>query len=305
MSLALFSPLTGDSGGSLSQVFNPANFDLLTVFDLALVAVILYWLYTILKDTRALGIIYGIFFLVVFFLVARVTGLDLLAFLFANFLTLLFVAIPVLFQPELRRSLERLGRSPFGRIRSWRKEDRGTIDAVAEAVQVLSQNHTGAIIVLKRATGLADLATNGTRLDAAVSAPLLLNLFHERAPLHDGAVIVDSNRIVAAGVMLPLSEKEYGYKLGARHRAAVGLTEQCDAVVIVVSEEAGIVSLVVGGKITPGIDPSVLADLLTELLARRKPQELVQELRQKAERNRRTNGGPARAKRPKTKPPKR
>ncbi len=93
--------------------------------------------------------------------------------------------------------------------------------------------------------------------------------------------------------MLPLSEKEYGYKLGSRHRAAVGLTEQCDAVVVVVSEEEGIVSLVVGGKITPGIDPAVLADLLTELLARRKPQELVQELRQRAERNRRTGGASA------------
>lgn len=300
MSLALFGPFTNGPTANLGEAFNPANITPLTVLDLVLVAAIIYWLYTILKDTRALGIIYGIIVLVIFFLLARVIGLDLLAFLFANFLTLLFVAIPVLFQPELRRSLERLGRSPFGRFKSWKKEDRKTIDAVSEAVQVLSQNHTGAIIVLKRATGLADLATNGTRLDAAVSAPLLLNLFHERAPLHDGAVIVDTDRIVAAGVMLPLSEKEYGYKLGARHRAAVGLTEQCDAVVIVVSEEKGIVSLVVGGKITPGVDPAVLADLLTELLARRKPQELVQELRQKAERNRKTGGATGRAAKPKS-----
>lgn len=288
MSLAIFGPFSSDASSSLSAAFSPANFGPLAVLDVLLVAVIIYWLYTILKDTRALGIIYGIVLLVIFFLVARVVGLDLLAFLFANFLTLLFVAIPVLFQPELRRSLERLGRSPFGRFKSWKQEDRGTIDAVVEAVQTLSHNHTGAIIVLKRATGLADLATSGTRLDAAVSTPLLLNLFHERAPLHDGAVIVDSNRVVAAGVMLPLSERDHGYKLGARHRAAVGLTEQCDAVVIVVSEEQGVVSLVVGGKITPGIDPGVLAELLVELLSRRKPQELVQELRQKAERNRRS-----------------
>lgn len=296
MSLALFGPFPGESTGSLSQAFNLSDFGPLAVLDVILVALIFYWLYTILKDTRALGIIYGIIVLVIFFLLARVIGLDLLAFLFANFLTLLVVAIPVLFQPELRRSLERLGRSPFGRFKSWKREDRSTIDAVTEAVHVLSQNHTGAIIVLKRATGLADLASGGTKLDATVSAPLLLNIFHERAPLHDGAVIVDSNRVVAAGVMLPLSEREYGYKLGARHRAAVGLTEQCDAVVIVVSEERGVISLVVGGKITPGIDPAVLADLLTELLSRRKPQELVQELRQRAERNRRTNGSPPSAK---------
>ncbi len=298
MNLALFGPLAGDTGNRLQDVFRTVDFGPLAVIDLVLVGLILYWLYTILKDTRALGIIYGIIFLVIFFLLAKALHLELLALLFANFLTLLFVAIPVLFQPELRRALERLGRSPFGRLRSWKKESRGTIDAVAEAVQVFSQNHTGAIIVLKRASGLADLATSGTVLDATVSAPLLLNLFHERAPLHDGAVIVDSDRVVAAGVMLPLSEREYGYKLGARHRAAVGLTEQCDAVVVVVSEEEGVVSLVVGGKITPGIDPKVLPELLTELLARRKPQELVQELRRKAERNRRR----AAAKRPKAKP---
>lgn len=299
MNLALFGPLTGAASNRLPDVFRSVDFGPLAVIDLLLVGLILYWLYTILKDTRALGIIYGIIFLVIFFLLAKLMRLELLALLFANFLTLLFVAIPVLFQPELRRALERLGRSPFGRLRSWKKENRGTIDAVAEAVQVFSQNRTGAIIVLKRASGLADLATSGTVLDATVSAPLLLNLFHERAPLHDGAVIVDRDRIVAAGVMLPLSEREYGYKLGARHRAAVGLTEQCDAVVVVVSEEEGIVSLVVGGKITPGIDPKVLPELLTELLARRKSQERVQELRRKAERNRRRA---AAAKRPKTKP---
>jgi diadenylate cyclase len=296
MSLALFGPFPSESTGSLSQAFDLSHFSPLAVIDIILVAAIFYWLYTILKDTRALGIIYGIIVLVVFYFLSRVVGLDLLAFLFANFLTLLFVAIPVLFQPELRRSLERLGRSPFGRFKSWKKEDRGTIDAVTEAVQALSHDHTGAIIVLKRATGLADLASGGTKLDANVSAPLLLNIFHERAPLHDGAVIVDTNRIVAAGVMLPLSDREYGYKLGARHRAAVGLTEQCDAVVIVVSEGEGVVSLVVGGKITPGIDPAVLGDLLTELLARRKPQELVQELRQRAERNRKENGSKAKPK---------
>lgn len=286
MSLALFGSVTGDAGSQLGSLFK-TDFGPLTVIDLLLVAVILYWFYTILKDTRALGIIYGICFLVIFFLIAKAIGLDLLAFLFANFLTLLFVAIPVLFQPELRRALERLGRSPFGRLKSWKKEDHKTIDAVAEAVQTLSQNHTGAIIALKRASGLADLAAGGTKLDATVSTPLLLNIFHERAPLHDGAVIVDSDRIVAAGVMLPLSERDHGYKLGARHRAAVGLTEQCDAVVIVVSEERGIISLVVGGKITPDIEPRVLPELLIELLSRRKPQELVQNLRKKAEQKRR------------------
>ena len=116
-----------------------------------------------------------------------------------------------------------------------------------------------------------------------MSTPLILNLFYDKSPLHDGAVIIDEDRIIAAGVMLPLSEKEYGYTLGARHRAAVGLTEQCDAVVLVVSEEKGVISLVVGGKITPGISPEVLPQLLEEFLSRKPPAQMLKELRKKTE----------------------
>lgn len=280
MALALFGTLPGDADAQVSNFFNTANFGPLAVLDVLLVAGILYWLYTILKDTRALGIIYGILFVVIFFLLARVLQLELLAFLFANLLTLLFVAIPVLFQPELRRALEQLGRTPFGRLRGWKDETRKrVVDAVSGAATALSHDETGAIIVIKRASGLGDLATSGTKLDAVVSTPLLLNLFHDRAPLHDGAVIIDEDRIVAAGAMLPISEREHGYTLGARHRAAVGLTEQSDAVVVVVSEEKGIISLVVGGKITPGIEPSVLPQVLAEFLARKKPAEVINRFR--------------------------
>lgn len=278
--MALFGTLPGEADAQVSNFFSPANFGPLAIIDLLLVAGILYWLYTILKDTRALGIIYGILFVVVFFLLARLLRLDLLAFLFANLLTLLFVAIPVLFQPELRRALEQLGRTPFGRLRGWKDESRKrVVDAVSGAATALSQDETGAIIVIKRASGLGDLATSGTKLDAVVSTPLLLNLFFDRTPLHDGAVIIDEDRIVAAGAMLPISEREYGYALGARHRAAVGLTEQSDAVVVVVSEEKGIISLVVGGKITPGIEPKVLPQVLTEFLSRKKPKEVIKQFR--------------------------
>lgn len=301
MALALFGTLPGNADAEVSNFFNSAHFGPLAIIDLLLVAGILYWLYTILKDTRALGIIYGILIVVVFFLLARLFQLELLAFLFANLLTLLFVAIPVLFQPELRRALEHLGRTPFGQLKGWKDETRKrVVDSVSGAATVLSQNETGAIIVIKRASGLGDLATSGTKIDGVVSTPLLLNLFYERSPLHDGAVIIDEDRIVAAGAMLPLSEREYGYTLGARHRAAVGLTEQSDAVVVVVSEEKGIISLVVGGKITPGIEPAVLPQVLTEFLSRKRPQEVIKNFRRKGKKG----GQPKSSKKSRGKPEK-
>lgn len=273
--LSIFGTVSDQATGSVRTFIDSFDFGPLAVLDLLLVGMILYWVYTLLRDTRALGIIYGILVLVLLYVFANLLDLRLLGLLIANSLTLLFVAIPVLFQPELRRALERIGRTRPGIAKSGRKTRGQTIAQLAEATEILSQNHTGALIVLKRTTGLADLGTSGTQLDAVVTTPLLLNLFYDKSPLHDGAVIVDGDRIVSAGVMLPLTEKEYGYTLGARHRAAVGLTEQCDAVVLVVSEERGTISLVVGGKITPGIGSDILPQLLEEFLSRKPPSEVV------------------------------
>lgn len=277
-----FDSILGNTGDRFHTFFSSVDFGPLAIVDFLIVGIILYWLYTILRDTRAIGIIYGMLVLVLLFVVAKLARLELLAVLVANSLTLLFVAIPVLFQPELRRALERLGRGRIG-LRGLRKpEYRDTVLRVSEAARIMSQNQTGAIIVIKRNTGLADISTTGTAVDARVSTPLILNLFYEKSPLHDGAVIIDGDRIAAAGVMLPLSEKEYGYTLGARHRAAVGVTEQADAVVLVVSEERGIISLVVGGKITPGINPEVVPQLLEEFLSRKPTTQKIKDLKDKA-----------------------
>ncbi|MEX1113011.1 MAG: diadenylate cyclase CdaA [Patescibacteria group bacterium] len=269
MQLAIFGSITTEAGNRIDSFFQALDFGPMAVVDVIIVGGILYWLYLVLRETRAIGIIYGILIIVLAFMAARLFGLDLLAFLFANLLTLLFVAIPILFQPELRRALERLGRVRYGRIKRFGAERSETLDKVVEATRILSRNRTGAIIVFKRRTGLSDVVTSGVTMDAAVSTPLLLNLFFRRSPLHDGAVVIDGDRIAAAGVMLPLSERDYGYTLGARHRAAAGLTEQSDAVVLVVSEERGVISLSVGGKITPGIEPSDLRRVLAEFLVRR------------------------------------
>ena len=282
MSMAIFGSVTSEAGNRLESFFSTVDLGPLAVIDILIVAAILYWLYLVLRETRALGIIYGILIIVLAFLAAKVLGMDLLAFLFANLLTLLFVAIPVLFQPELRRALERLGQMRHGRFRKDRRGTDGTLDKVVEAAQVLSQNKTGAIIVLKRRTGLSDLSTSGVILDAEVSTPLILNLFFHRSPLHDGAVIIDGDRIAAAGVMLPLSERDYGYSMGARHRAAAGITEQSDAVVLVVSEEKGIISLSIAGKISPGVDPANLRQVLAEFLTAPKETAPVRAAKQAA-----------------------
>lgn len=282
MNISLFSPLNVSADGQIGQFLQLFTFSPLAILDLAVVGIVLFGLFRILRETRALGIIYGILVLVIVYILARVLRLELLSLITANFLTLLFVAIPVLFQPELRRLLERLGRTRLGTLKPVRRNEyRETVTTVAEAARILSNTQTGALVVFKRATGLTDMSTAGTTLDANVSTPLLLNLFYDKSPLHDGAVIIDRDRITSAGVMLPLSEREYGYTLGARHRAAVGLTEQCDAVVLVVSEEKGTISLVVGGKITPGIKADVLSQILAEFLSRT-PQAAIAKVRDKA-----------------------
>ncbi|MDP4000153.1 MAG: diadenylate cyclase CdaA [bacterium] len=283
--MALLGSVAAEAGNRLEAFFSTVDLGPSAVIDFLVVAGILYWLYLVLRETRALGIIYGILIIVIAFLMAKLLGLDLLAFLFANLLTLLFVAIPVLFQPELRRALERLGRIRYGRLRKERRGANGTLDRIVEATKVLSQKKIGAIIVLKRRTGLTDLVTAGVKLDAEVSTPLLLNLFFQGSPLHDGAAIVEGDRVAAAGVMLPLSERDYGYTMGARHRAAAGITEQSDAVVLVVSEERGIISLSIAGKISPGIDSANLRQVLSEFLTSPRDVGQLKRVRKAAQRN--------------------
>lgn len=279
---SFISTITDSVNSRVESFLTQFEFGPLVVIDFMIVGIILYWLYTMLKETRAFGILYGMFLLLIGYGLASLLNLELLALLMANVLTLLFVAIPVLFQPELRRLLERLGRTRAGALTNWNKSElHEALGKVTEAVRLMSLNQTGAIIVFKRTTGLTDLITSGTRIEGAVSTPLLLNLFYNKSPLHDGAVIIDKDRVIAAGAMLPLSEREYGHTLGARHRAAVGLTEHCDAVVLVVSEERGIISLVVGGKITPGISPDILRQVLEEFLTRNTPKNIAETIRRK------------------------
>ncbi|NJL03505.1 MAG: TIGR00159 family protein [Chloroflexaceae bacterium] len=244
-----------------------------SLIDILVVGVIFYWLTGVLQGTRAVPLIRGIGIILVLAV--------LLSTFFDNLATLdwllrttiqpaLIVAIPILFQPELRRALESLGRSrnllnsPFGTTDI--AEMTNTLNNVSRAAAQLSKQGIGGLIVLERGTRLQEYADRGVILDARVSVPLLLNIFHPNAPLHDMAVIIRGNRIHAANVVLPLSEDIVGQRrYGTRHRAAKGISEQTDAITVVVSEETGAISLVVDGRMVSYLSETRLRAMLLEL----------------------------------------
>ena len=238
------------------------------ILDVLLVAVLIYWVYLLLKETRAMRILYGIAFLAIIMLLGRLLQLGTLNFILTYVLAGLVVAIPVVFQPELRAALERLGRTrfvgEFGKLKKYEIEN--VVLEIISAVDFLSKNRQGAIIVLTRQTGLRDIIQTGVRLDAQVTRQLLINIFAPKTPLHDGAVILSGDRVIAANCWLPLPEQEFNFDLGTRHRAAAAITSETDAIVIVVSEETGKISLAVGGNLTVDLTSAQIKEFLTNLL---------------------------------------
>jgi diadenylate cyclase len=243
------------------------------LIDIAIVSLIFFWLLGVIRGTRAVQLLRGIgVVLAISILLGSVLPLETLRWLLSNAIRpALFVAIPVLFQPELRRALESLGRTndlfgrPFGRAN--RSELLETINGVARAAHQLSQQGVGALMVLEREVGLQDYADRGVILDARLAVPLLLNIFYPNAPLHDMAVILRGNRILAANVVLPLSEDVVGQRrYGTRHRAAKGISEQSDAIAVVVSEETGAISLMNDGRMVSYLNEARLRNMLAGLL---------------------------------------
>lgn len=225
------------------------------LLDVVLTAYVVYVLLMLIRGTRAVQILQGIALLLVFRLIAQALHLWTVLSIFNGLLIASGVAIPVVFQPELRRALARLGTGGFmeGRsagLNAAKIEEICTI--VGRAAAVLSRRAIGAIIVFERATGLDEYVESGRVLDAQVSTELLLSLFTPKTPLHDGAVIIRIDRIVAAGCFLPLSESSgLERRIGTRHRAALGITEQTDAVALLVSEETGDVECALNGRLVP------------------------------------------------------
>ncbi|MEG1415018.1 MAG: diadenylate cyclase CdaA, partial [Clostridium sp.] len=197
-----------------------------------------------------------------------VFGLMALNYLIQSTLTVGVIALIIIFQPELRKALERLGRSKIitRKLFDTEEEIEDVTKEIAKSVQSLSQTKTGALIVIEMETGLVEYTENSTKIDGLVSSQLLENIFVENTPLHDGAVIIRRNRILAAAAVLPLTHQNVNKSLGTRHRAALGISEASDAIAIVVSEETGNISLAVNGRLTRNYNEEKLISVLTKVL---------------------------------------
>ncbi|GBD12628.1 Cyclic di-AMP synthase CdaA [bacterium HR24] len=248
-----------------------ARFEPASVLDILAIAVLIYLALVLLRGTVAITLLRGVVILVVAMLIlAQVLDLTVLQFVLRNALPAVLIALAIVFQPELRRFLERLGRTGLW-LRPPRHAYDQTVDAVVQAAIELARRRHGALIALERETGLEDYAETGVKLDALVSRELLMGIFYPNSPLHDGATIVRGNRVVAAGCTLPLSQRLEGESAGLRHRAALGLAEATDAVCVVVSEEAGQVSVAANGRILWGLDERQLRAVLRSILAPPEP----------------------------------
>jgi diadenylate cyclase len=243
-----------------------SRFTFSSLLDILLVGLVIYGLFYLIQGTRAVQLLRGVFF-VVFLAVLASNVFQLTAFnwLIRNSIPALMVAIPVVFQPELRRALERLGRP--GMLLSRRNFSASqVVSTIARAANELSGQRCGALIVLEGSTGLQDFVDTGVILDAQLSSDLLLSIFFKNAALHDGAVVIRDDRIAAATCMLPLSENpNLSRELGTRHRAALGVTEGTDAIAVVVSEETGTISVAHNGRLVRRLDEGELGRLLRRL----------------------------------------
>jgi diadenylate cyclase len=239
----------------------------LDILDVLLVTLVFYNVLLLIRGTRAVQVLLGILFLIVFYYTARTLDLPALETTLENVFIILPVAIIVLFQHEIRRALAGFGRTRllgFGR----QQQAAATFNAIAIAASTLAERKIGALIVVERSEGLRNYVENGIALDAVVSLDLLISLFTPETPTHDGAVIVQGDRIAAATCFLPLTRNtRLSKEFGTRHRAALGIAEETDALAVVVSEETGAISVALGGDMIRGLDSNDLRNLLYQSLA--------------------------------------
>lgn len=245
-----------------------ATMNLLDIVDIVIVAFVLYRLYYMIKDTRAVSLLKGLIVLLMATLISKWFGLNVINWLLQKTATVVLVALPVVFQPELRRALEQLGRGNLFRKSVFLNEQEAEsfVNELVKAAVAMSRNKIGALLVIEREIGLNDYMAQGIKIDGVVSSEFIINIFIPNTPLHDGATIIRGNRVMAAGCLLPLTEESnLNKELGTRHRAAIGLTEQTDAVVIVVSEETGVISMTRGGHLLRYLDAEGLRKNLLPL----------------------------------------
>ncbi|MDO5039872.1 diadenylate cyclase CdaA [Clostridium sp.] len=240
-----------------------------SIVDILVVSYIFYKGYMLIKETRAEQLLKGIILIVALIPISYILRLDMLYFILNKTLTIGVLSVVIIFQPEIRRALEHLGRSAFDETHNIRdvQEREKVIDEIVTAVQDLAETKTGALIAIEQGTGLGEVLASGTIVDAVVSSALLENIFVVNTPLHDGATIIRQDRIYASGCVLPLtSNNSINKKLGTRHRAGIGLSENSDALVIIVSEETGTISLAMSGRLTRNYDKEKLKTTLLTMM---------------------------------------
>lgn len=270
--------MVDDFNGKIRGAFDSANSALIDnmqsisyiqIIDIIIVGALVYYFFEFLRQTRALGMLYGIVVLLILWLIGQSLNLTILNTVLKWIFTPLLIAIPVVFQPELRSGLERIGRSTqwvtdFHRLSH--SDIESIIDEIIKAVVVLSSNTYGALIVISRSTGLREYIETGQIISANLNSKLLVNIFTPKAPLHDGAVIISGNKIVSASATLPLSDDVVDLSLGTRHKAALSLSGQTDALCLIVSEETGAVSLAVNGRLQRNLNIDDLKNRLIKLM---------------------------------------
>ncbi len=254
----------------LDKFFNMINtLRFLDIIDIVIVAVCIYKLYMMIKETRAEQLVKGLVIIFIFVKISDSLKLYTVNWVLENMMTALAIMIIVVFQPELRKILETIGRSniltkSFADIRG-EKVDK-CVEEIVHAVFSLSRQRIGALIIFERSTGLGDVVETGTVLNSAISSELLINIFIPNTPLHDGAVVIKNDTIKAAACFLPLStEQSISKELGTRHRAAIGMSEKSDCLALIVSEETGGISIAEHGKINRYVDEPTLTKILTKL----------------------------------------
>ena len=247
------------------------NITIWSVVDILVVAFIFYKGYMLIKETRAEQLLKGILLILILIPVSYILKLDILYFILSKTITIGVIAVIIIFQPEIRRGLEHIGRSTFDDFHIIQNDEEieKVITNICEAVENMAKTKTGALIAIEQGTGLGDIVSTGIKMDSLVSRELIENIFVKNTPLHDGAVIIKDNRIAAASCILPITDREdLDREFGTRHRAAIGLSEVSDAVIIIVSEETGKISLAMNGEIIRNLQPEVLKK---ELRKRIKP----------------------------------
>ncbi|WP_297963728.1 diadenylate cyclase CdaA [uncultured Anaerovibrio sp.] len=244
------------------------------VIDILIVAIILYKVYEMLQDTRAITLVKGLIVLMIVTLCASLLELHVISWLLQKSVQLLFVALPIVFQPELRRALERLGQGRFLGLDQYldAEEANSITNEIDKAVFNMADKKIGALLVIEKNVGINEIIDTGIKIDGLITTEFLMNVFIPNTPLHDGAAVIRGKRLVAAGCYLPLTEnRSLSSELGTRHRAGIGLSEQCDAVIIIVSEETGVVSVAENGRIERYMTHDSLRQRIRPLFVNEKP----------------------------------